>query len=301
MILVAGATGLVGGEICRRLLERGEAVRALVRGTSDPARVAALREAGAETALGDLRDPGSLDAACAGMTAVISTVSSIPFSFVAGENDVTTTDTRGQANLIEAARRAGVAHFVYVSFSGQIDLDFPLRDAKRATEARLRASGMTYTILRPSFFMDAWLSPAVGFDPVNAGATIHGKGTHPISWIAAGDVADVAVRSLQVPEARNAVIELGGPEPLTPLDVVEIFEEMGSPRIELQLVPVEELEAQQQGAPDDMGRSFAGLMRCYANGDAILMGETARTFDIELRSVEDYAAEVLGRTPVPVA
>jgi uncharacterized protein YbjT (DUF2867 family) len=301
MILVAGATGLVGGDICRRLLERGEAVRALVRGTSDPARVAALREGGAETALGDLRDPGSLDAACSRMTAVISTVSSIPFSFVAGENDVTTTDTRGQANLIEAARRAGVAHFVYVSFSGQIDLAFPLRDAKRATEARLRASGMTYTILRPSFFMDAWLSPAVGFDPVNAGATIYGKGTHPISWIAAGDVAELAVRSLQVPEARNAVIELGGPEPLTPLDVVEIFEEMGSPRIELQLVPVEELEAQQQGAPDDMGRSFAGLMRCYANGDAILMGETARTFDIELRSVEDYAAEVLGRTPVPVA
>ena len=300
MILVVGATGLLGGDICRRLVSRGRTVRALVRRTAAPDRVAALREHGVETVVGDLRDPASLTVACAGVSSVITTASSMPASFIAGENDIETTDIAGQANLIEAARMAGVDHFVYLSFSGQLDLDFPLRNAKRTTEARLRESGMTYTILRPSFFMDVWLSPAVGFDALHATATIYGNGTHPISWAAAGDVAEFAVRSLEVPEARNATIEIGGPVPLTPLDVVQIFEELGSPPFELSYLPAEELAVQQEAATDDRGRSFAGLMRCYALGDPILMNETARTFGIELTPVEEYAAAVLGRVPAGV-
>ena len=76
MILIAGATGFLGGEICRRLVENGESVRGLVRRTSDPAGVSRLRTLGAETAVGDLRDRESLDAACRGVRTVVSTVTS---------------------------------------------------------------------------------------------------------------------------------------------------------------------------------------------------------------------------------
>lgn len=300
MILVVGATGMVGGEVCRRLVARGESVAALVRPSADPSKVERLRDLGIRTIAGDLRDPASLKAACAGVDAAITTASSMPFSFIAGENDIETTDLRGQKSLIDAARAAGVGHFVYMSFSKNLHLDFPLGNAKRSVEAHLRESGMPYTILRPSCFMEVWLSPAVGFDAANAKATIYGSGTRPLSWIAFGDVAEFAVRSLAIPAARNATIELGGPMPLAPLEVVRTFEDVGGRPFEVEHVPVDALESQQAAATDDMGRSFAGLMRCYAQGDEIPMTETARTFGIELIPVRAYAEAVLGKVPAPV-
>jgi uncharacterized protein YbjT (DUF2867 family) len=289
MILVAGATGLVGGEVCRRLAATGMAVRALVRGTSDPAKVEALRALGAEVVTGDLRDPASLAETCRGASAVISTISSMPFAYEAGVNDVTTTDMEGSLHLVDAARAAGVQHFVYTSFSGNIDLDFPLRNAKRTVEAYLKLSGMTYTILRPSYFMEVWLSLAVGFDAANAKVTIYGDGNNPISWIALGDVAEFAVRSLDSPAARNAILELGGPAALTPKQVVGIYERILGRPFETVHVPAEALLAQQSTATDPMQQSFTGLMRCYANGDPIDMRATLRDFPVTLTAVDTLA------------
>ena len=76
MILVAGSTGLVGGQICLNLAKAGKPVRALVRSTSDRAKVDALKRTGVELAEGDLKDRSTLDAACAGVLTVISTASS---------------------------------------------------------------------------------------------------------------------------------------------------------------------------------------------------------------------------------
>ena len=149
MILVTGATGLVGSEVCRRLVVRGKPVKALVRATSDPAKVGKLQNLGVELVQGDVRDLASLEAACRGASAVISTLSSMPFSYQPEVNDIRTTDLEGMMNLIAAAKAAEVSHFIYTSFSGRINLDFPLRNAKRAVEARLKASGLGYTILRP--------------------------------------------------------------------------------------------------------------------------------------------------------
>jgi uncharacterized protein YbjT (DUF2867 family) len=299
MILVVGATGLVGNDICRRLAARGEPVRALVRTSSDPAKVKALRDAGVETAIGDLRDRTSLDAACVDVSAVIESAAAMPFAFVPGVNDINTTDIAGVESLIAAASGAGVAHFVYTSFSGHLDLDFPLRNAKRRIEGRVRDSGMTWTILRPGFFMEVWLGPAVGFDAANATAVIYGDGTNPISWISSGDVAELAVRCLRNPAARNLTLEMGGPQALTPLEAVHVFEEVGGRPFSLSYVPVEALAAQQLAATDDMSRSFAGLMQCYAQGDPIPMDETARTFGVDLTSVRSFAEATLASHPAP--
>jgi uncharacterized protein YbjT (DUF2867 family) len=300
MILVVGATGMVGGDICRRLVDRGETVRALVRPASAPEKVGALHDLGIRTVVGDLRDRASLAVACAGVDAVISTVSSMPFSFVPGENDIETTDLRGQMALIDVARASGVGHFVYVSFSKNLDLDYPLRNAKRAVEEHLRASGMPYTILRPSCFMEVWLSPAVGFDPASAKATIYGTGINPMSYVAAGDVAEFAVRSLDFHGARNAVIEIGGPAAIPPVDVVRIFEDVAGRPFEISHVEMDALAEQQAAATNDMARSFAGLMRCVARGDAIPMIETSRAFGFELTPVQEYAETSLGKVPAPI-
>src|SRR4029077_2791819 len=114
MVLVAGATGLVGNEICRRISGRGERVRALVRATSSTERIELLRSCGAEIRIGDLRDSASVNALCEGVDAVISTASST-ISRQAGDS-IESVDSAGQMTLVTAAKAAGVKRFVFLSF-----------------------------------------------------------------------------------------------------------------------------------------------------------------------------------------
>src|SRR5437867_828108 len=106
MILVAGATGLVGREVCRQLRERGKPVRAMVRKTSNPQLVDDLKKHGAEVVFADLKDVTSLQAACRNAQSVISTVSST-FSRQEGDS-IGSVDRQRQIRLIDAAKTAGV-------------------------------------------------------------------------------------------------------------------------------------------------------------------------------------------------
>jgi uncharacterized protein YbjT (DUF2867 family) len=292
-ILVAGATGLLGSEICQQIRASGKAVRGLVRISSDPGKVNRLQSFGVETVQGDVRNRSSLDRACEGVTHVITTVSAMPFSYEAGVNDLQTTDVEGTTNLIEAAKANGVSQFIFTSVSGNMNMDSPLQRANREVERRLKESGLIYTILQPSSFMEVWLSPAVGFDAVNAKAVIYGKGENPISWIAIRDVARFAVAALDHPAAKNATLELGGPEAIGPVEVVKIFEEAGGRPFELQFVPEEALEAQQAAATDPMQQSFSAAMRFLAAGDLIEMSDTLQTFPMQLTTLREYAGRVL--------
>jgi uncharacterized protein YbjT (DUF2867 family) len=293
MYLIVGATGPVGlgGEICRQLRSAGQPVRALVRLTANADRLAHLARIGVELIHGDLRNRRSLDEACRGIETVISTASMMVSS---QEGDtVENVDGGGQIDLVDAANDAGVPSFVYLSFSKHIDGDFPFRNAKRAVEQRLKGSRMAYTILRPTFLMEVWLNPIAGFDFRHGHARIYGLGHNPISWISMRDVARFAVISLGTPLARNATFELGGPEAISPLDTVRIFEEVSGRRFQLEFVSEEALTEQQQNAPDSLQRSLAGLSRCYAAGDVIDMTAILRSFPMALTSVRDYARRVV--------
>lgn len=282
---------MVGSQVCRLAAEGGLPVRGLVRATSDPDKVEKLKGYGVEVVVGDVRQHASLEEACRGVKKVVSTVSAMPFSYIPGENDLQCVDTEGQISLVEAARSAGVGHFIYTSFT--MDNDFPLRNAKRKVENHLKKSGMKYTILRPGYFMEVWLSPAVGFDAANARTQIYGSGTKPVSWVSYLDVARFAVACLDNPAAVNATLDIGGPEALSQLEMVKIFEELGGHTFEVQHVPEEALAEQQQSATDPMQQSFTGLMRWYAQGDPIDMQATLQAFPIQLTTVRDYARGVL--------
>ena|SRR5438445_6130351 len=160
MTLVVGATGLLGTEICGRLASADKRFRAVVRSTSDPAKTEALKQFGGELVEGDLKDRASLGRACAGATAVTTTPTAI-HSQQPGDT-FETVDLRGQMQLIDAARAAKVGQFVFVSVSGNLlkHGDNPLFDAKQAVENHLQRSGLTYTILRPTFFMGDLVKPA---------------------------------------------------------------------------------------------------------------------------------------------
>lgn len=286
MNLIVGATGILGSEICRLLAAQGEPVRGLVRTTSDPQKVSRLQSLGVDAVVGDLKDPRSLAAACQGVRSVTSTASST-LSRQDGDS-IETVDLQGQLNLIDAAEAAGVRHFVLISFPN-IDVDFPLQHAKRTVEDRLRRSRMTHTILQPTNFAEVWLSPALGFDPANGKATVYGEGHNKISWISSQDVARFAVAALDERRAPNATIELGGPDDLSPLELVRLAEQVMGKSIDVQHVPEEALRAQHAAATDSMQKSFAGLMLYYARGGVIDTESALRALPVgPLRSVREH-------------
>jgi NADH dehydrogenase len=293
---VVGATGLLGSAICRHLTAAGAPVRALVRPTSDPSRLEQLERMGVEQRWGDLKDPSSLEAVCEGAHAVISTASST-LSRQAGDS-IESVDRQGQLALVDAARRAGVEHFVFISFA-PLQGSFPLQDAKRAVEQAVIRSGIPrYTILQPSFFPEVWLHPVLGFDFVNAQARLFGTGHGRLNWISFQDVARFAAAALERPQAWNAVLELGGEQALSQLDVVRMFEERSGRTWKREYVPEQVLREQLDGATDPLQRSFAALMLNVALGGPIDPRPAMEALELRPSPLRDYVERVLAEQPV---
>ena len=294
--LVVGATGLLGPEICQRLTAAGQQVRALVRSTADESKRKVLQELGVELVDGDLKDAASLARACTGVQAVISTASST-LSRQAGDS-IETVDHRGQLALVEAARGAEVERFVFVSFRENRDIQFPLTAAKRAVERALASSGMAYTVLQASYFMEVWLTPALGFDAAHGKARLYGDGNQPISWISYRDVARAAAAAVIEGTGRNMVVELGGPQALTPREVVRMFEAAGAGVSTTESIPTAALENQLETATDPLEQSFAGLMLQYAAGDPIDTTTSSQLFPFQMTAVRDFITSQLAAAQV---
>ena len=287
MDLVVGATGLVGQQIALGLRQRGRTVRGLVRGGTQHEKAASLIAAGIEIVAGDLTKAETLPAACAGVETVICTATSMPH----GKDDgLRRLDRDGMLALIDCAERSGVQHFIYTSYSGNIREDSALETAKRDCEKHLLASKMRATILRPSYFMEMWLSPALGFDAASGRARIYGSGDAKVSYISFHDVVAFALAVAANPVHPSAFLEMGGPEPISQLDAVATFERLLGKKCEIEKVPLAALEEQHRST-DPLQKTFAALMIGYAKGDAIPGSvETARQYGVTLRSVSDYAA-----------
>jgi uncharacterized protein YbjT (DUF2867 family) len=136
LILVTGATGNTGSGLVPALLAAGARVRALVHTAS---KAEALRKQGAEVVVADLGDPSALDAAVAGVDKIYLCLFNGPEQAKHGRN------------LLAAARKAGRPHIVHHNASGS-DRSRIIRDID-AIERELRASGLPWTILRPTFYL----------------------------------------------------------------------------------------------------------------------------------------------------
>jgi uncharacterized protein YbjT (DUF2867 family) len=290
MILVVGATGVLGGMITRRLLERGEDVRILVRHNSPSEELArqgmatsaqALIEAGTQPVYGDLKDRVSLDPACAGIETVITTANS---AMRGGEDTVDSVDRAGNRNLIDAAQAAGVRQFIFTSVLGaDVNNPFPFIQAKAETEAYLRQSGMPYTILAANFFMESWVGMVVGM-PLGAGqpVTLVGEGRRMHSFVSVVDVAAFATAAVGHPATVNQHLAIGGPEALSWCDVVDTFERVMGREVPLRFIsPGEPVP----GAPEIVTHMLPAL---ETFDSPIPMTETARTFGVRQTTLEEF-------------
>jgi len=290
MILVVGATGMLGLEICRRLRDQGRAVRALVRPGSP--REALLREMGVEIHHGDLRTPATVAPACDDVATVISTATAM------GAKDrslsLRTVDRDGQLALVELARLRGVKSFVFLSASPNLRRSAPLIRYKREVERAVRVSGMRWTIVQPSAFMDVWFSPMMGWDHVAGRAMIFGPGTAPLSWISIADVAEHVCAAIDDERVANVELPLGGPETLSTRQVVRIFEKVAGRPYSVRRVPRPVLSVLAPIASmfDEGVGSGMSLGAQTAAGD-VIGSPLQRELDLPLTSVRDYATQVL--------
>src|SRR5882762_3704453 len=151
LVLVTGATGKQGGAVVEALLTRGHQVRAMTRDSASPA-ANRLRQQGVEIVVGDFTDHASLVNAARGADAVYAM--STPYEQGADK------EIAQGITLADAAKSAGVAHFVYSSVaSANRATGISHFDGKYAVEKHIQASGVPYTIVAPVFFMENLLQP----------------------------------------------------------------------------------------------------------------------------------------------
>jgi uncharacterized protein YbjT (DUF2867 family) len=198
VIALAGGTSRLG-RVLLPLLD-GQPVRVLTR---ERARGEGL---GVEVVEGDARDPAALAALVRGCDTVVSAM----HGFVApgGPEAI---DRDANRALIAAAKDAGVGHFVLVSVQGASpDHPMSLHRAKFAAEEVLRQSGLRYTIVRPTAFLETWTTIIGGPLAEKGHALVFGPGRNPINFVAVKDVAQVVARAVRDGRLERDTVEIGG-------------------------------------------------------------------------------------------
>ncbi|WP_426517492.1 SDR family oxidoreductase [Diaminobutyricibacter sp. McL0618] len=208
MILVTAANGNQGRMLVPKLIAAGEPVRALVQSEASAAHLRAL---GVDDVLvGDAADPRLIAQAVDGIRAIYHVGPTLH------------PDERGMGfAIIDAARAAGVEHFVFSSVLHSIVTDLVQHEIKRDVEERLLSSDLEFTILQPSNFMlPLKLRPA--FE----------RGVFELSWsldrrqslVDLDDVTDVAVMTLSDPERHaGATYELVAPGRFTAFELRDVI------------------------------------------------------------------------------
>jgi NADH dehydrogenase len=237
VIIVAGGTGTLGTRLIPRLAGAGLPVRVLTR---DPARTQHLAGPGVEVVRGNVRDAASVGRALRGAGTVISAVHGF-----AGPGGVSPAlvDRAGNANLIDAAARAGAAFVLVSVVRASPGHPIGLFRAKHAAEETLCASGIPWTIVRATAFMETWATIMGQSLHASGKIPVFGRGDNPINFVSAADVAALVALAVTDPGLRGQVVELGGPDNLTFNQVAAIVQEITGLRGTVRHIPRPALQA----------------------------------------------------------
>ena len=207
-VLVIGGTGTVGTQTVKELLSRNVEVYVLTR---DPEKANKL-PVGAKAVTGNILDPKTVRSAFTGMDGVFMV------------NPVSTTETSEGLFAVNGARLAGVKRIVYMSVHDYDKaLHLPHFGAKLPIEEAIKASGISYTFLRPNNFYqnDFWFKDAI----LQQGLYVQPIGDVGISRVDVRDIAEAAAISLTTAGHEGKTYNLVGPEPLTGQGTADLWSE----------------------------------------------------------------------------
>lgn len=295
MILVVGATGSLGGRIVRKLLVQKKPVRVLDR--KNPISLELARQgranfvdsfiqAGAEAVDADLKDRASLERALDGVETVITTANAVQRG---GDDTLESVDFVGTRNLIQAGKEAGVRRFIYISALGASpDHPVPLYRYKALNELELEKSGMDFSIIQPTIFMEVWIGMVVGIPLMTRQPILLiGKGDHHHNFVSEADVASLVTAALENPLASRKKLPAGGAASYSWSEIVEAAQEVLNAPVPFQYVPAGSEIAY---LPKDVQGIFAGMETFESYLD---MADTAQTFGITLTSLDQFPQAML--------
>jgi NADH dehydrogenase len=204
------------------------------------------------------------------------------------------------AHLAAAARAAGVSHVVMMSiFGARPDHPLELFRAKYVGEQALKASGLSATILRPTAFMELWLSILTAPLAQKRQALVFGQGDNPINMVSVDDVARFVLLGLRDPLARGETIEVGGPQNLSLNQIVALVEHETGASVRTQRIPLPMLRMMSVLARP-VNPSFARRAEMSAYMDTHDMTfdptPTLERFPGSLRRMSDVAHDRFGST-----
>ncbi len=229
-VLVVGATGSVGGQVVEALLERGKSVRALVRPASDASR---LESRGAAIARGDMLDLDSLTAAMEGADAVITTAA----GYTRGDKNANDIDTVGNANLAEAAHRAGIRRFVLTSIlTSDQTPDVPHFWHKKLAEDKLEELGVPFVALRPGAFVDQ-IASAAGNVLEKRRVFWIGNPAVPLTFVRTADVAVYLAAAVDAEVEDGERIDIGWDRPVSIRTVADQIGRLAGTKVKVRAVP----------------------------------------------------------------
>lgn len=223
MILITGASGYVGNNLVRRLVEAGHPVRAMVHNRAKAeARLADLRSR-VEIVTGDVTKPETLAPVMEGVSAVVHLVA---VAIEQGNMTYERINTQGTINMVDAAKAAGVTRFINMSQNGATsDSPFRFLASKGKAQDYVAASGLDWTAIRPSVIwgpQDEFANVQarlIKLTPLIFPIVGDGKALFQPVWV--GDVVEATARSLERDDATGQEYALGGPEVLTYAEIVE--------------------------------------------------------------------------------
>ncbi|MDJ0729213.1 MAG: SDR family oxidoreductase [Crocosphaera sp.] len=230
-LLIVGATGTLGRQIARRALDEGHEVRCLVRNAR---KAAFLNEWGAELKIGDICKPETLPPILEGMEVVIDAAAARPTDSLSMKE----IDWDGKINLIQAVQKAGIDRYIFFSILNAENYpDVPLMNIKHCTEKFLEESGLNYTILRPSGFMQGLIGQYAVPILDNQAVWISGEST-PIAYMDTQDVAKLTIRVLEVPQTQKQTYPMVGTKAWTAEEIIALCERLSDKRVKIARVPL---------------------------------------------------------------
>jgi uncharacterized protein YbjT (DUF2867 family) len=235
MFAITGITGNVGGAVARTLLAAGKSVRAVVR---DPQKGAAWAERGCAIALAEMSDAAALVSAFQGADGVFILLPPI-FDPSPGFTEMRAT----LAALKSALQTARPGKVVALSTIGAQAKHSNLLSQLSLMEAEFAALPMPITFLRPAWFMD---NASWDIAPARASGVIPSflqPTDHRIPMVAAADVGRTAAALLQETWTGHRVVELEGPQPVSPNDIANTLAELLGRSVRAQAVPRETWES----------------------------------------------------------
>jgi uncharacterized protein YbjT (DUF2867 family) len=274
-VLVCGATGRQGGAVLRHLRAKGWKLRALTRDKSGRAAQDLARH-GVDVVQGDLEDPASLEAAARNVYGVFSVQD---FWAVGAKREV----KQGQ-NLADAAKQAGVQHFVYSSVGGaERNSGIGHWESKWEIEKHIRRLGLPATVLRPAAFMENYYIDKVEIGLLKGKLLDPIRADKPYQTIATEDIGAFAALAFERPKDFIGLeLEIAGSE-LTNREAAAVFGRVLGRPVKFQKLPLPMVRL-------FLGKEFYQMFRWFneAGFQADIAALGRRYPEVHLQTLEEW-------------